>query len=148
MKPEADQILNTSAFQLLTGTAPLLPAGYPQGTASLIAVLSVMVAQEYERCAAVRVTENQDMCRLFAELAAATADESLKTRLLTAAKTEDTDLSISSLNAANHALRRLLIELQAHVEALPGAAARETERRIWKVLKASADRRIVHVPAA
>ena len=148
MKPEADQILNTSAFQLLTGTAPLLPAGYPQGTASLIAVLSVMAAQEYERGAAVRVIENQDMRRLFAELVAATADESLKTRLLAAAKVEDTDLNISSLNAANHALRRLLIELQAHMEALPGTKAREAERRIWKVLKASADRRIVHVPAA
>ena len=148
MKPEADQILNTSALQLLTTIVPVLPSAYPQGTASLIAILSIMVSQEYERGAAIRVGENNEMRSLFEELAPATADVSLRQRLLTAARTEDTDLNISSLNAANHTLRQLLIELQAHIENRDGKAAREAERRIWHVLKASADRRMIHVPSS
>jgi len=146
MKPEADQVLNTSAFQLLTGVAPLLPAGYPQGTASLIAMLSMMAAQEYERGADIRAAENDDMRRLFAALAPEVADDSLKSRLLAAAEAKDTSLTISALDAANYDLRRLLIELQAHVEQQPGAQAREAERRIWAVLKAAADRRLVRLP--
>ena len=146
MKPEADQILNTSAFQLLMNVAPLLPSGYPQGTASLIAMLSMMAAQEYERGADIRVAENNDMRRLFAHAAAVVADGSLKARLLALAETKDTSLAISALDAANYDLRRLLTELQAHLEQQSGAAVRDAERRIWVVLKAAADRRLVRVP--
>jgi hypothetical protein len=32
------------------------------------------------------------------------------------------------------------------VELLPGAEARNAERRIWQVLKASAERRLVRAP--
>ena len=146
MKPEADQVLNTSAFQLLMNVAPLLPSGYPQGTASLIAMLSMMAAQEYERGADIRAAENNDMRRLFADVAAVTADESLEARLREAAETKDASLAISALDAANYELRRVLTELQTHVEQRPGEDARDAERRIWAVLKASADRRLVRVP--
>ena len=146
MKPEADQVLNTSAFQLLMNVAPLLPPGYPQGTASLIAMLSMMAAQEYERGADIRVAENNDMRSLFADVAAVAADEPLKARLREAAETKDTSLAISALDAANYDLRRLLTELQAHLEQQSGAAARDAERRIWVVLKAAANRRLVRVP--
>jgi hypothetical protein len=146
MKPEADQVLTTSAFQLLMNVAPLLPSGYPQGTASLIAMLSMMAAQEYERGADIRAAENGDMRELFGELAPRIADESLKARLVAAADTKDASFAISALDAANYALRRLLIELQAHEERQPDAPAREAERRIWAVLKASADRRLVRLP--
>lgn len=144
MKPEADQVLTTSAFQLLMNVAPLLPSGYPQGTASLIAMLSMMAAQEYERGAEIRAVENKDMRRLFGELEPSVADDALKARLLVAAETKDTSLAISALDAANYVLRRLLIELQAHMEQQPGA--RDAERRIWAVLKAAAERRLVRLP--
>jgi hypothetical protein len=147
MKPEADQVLTTSALQLLMNLAPLLPSGYPQGTASLIAMLSIMAAQEYERGADIRAAENNDMRRLFSKLAALASDEALKTRLLAAAATQDSSLAISALDAANYELRRLLIALQAHVEQQSGENARAAERRIWVVLKAAADRRLVRVPA-
>jgi hypothetical protein len=147
MKPEADQVLNTSAFQLLMNVAPQLPAGYLQGTASLIAMLAMMAAQEYERGADIRAAENADMRTLFTELAPHMSESSLKARLLAAAETKDTSLAISALNNANYELRHLLIELQAHVEQQPGAHARDAERRIWAMLKAAADRRLVRVPA-
>lgn len=69
MKPEADQILGLSAFQLLGTLSPLLPEAYAQGTASLIAFMMMLSAQEYNRAADIRVKENEDMRALFAGLA-------------------------------------------------------------------------------
>lgn len=146
MKPEADQVLNVSAMQLLTQILPQLPIGYVQGTASLIAVLSMMAAQEYERSAEIRATENADMRMLFRDLASS-VDEGLGGKLKDAGATSDQSLAISVLDAANCELRRLLIALHAHMEALPGPAARDAERRIWALLKTSAERRLVRLPA-
>lgn len=147
MKPEADQILNMSAMQQLTQILPQLPAGYAQGTTSLIAVLSMMAAQEYERGAHIRVTENADMRALFRDLTSSLGDVSLSKKLRDAGETSDASFAISALDTANCDLRVVLIELHAHVEALPGPAARDAERRIWALLKASAERRIVRLPA-
>jgi len=146
VKPDAGQILSVSALQLLWQIAPLLPAGYPQGTASLLAVLLTMAAQEYERSAEIRAMENQEMRVLFAELAPGISDAALQSLLLSAAQTQDGSLTISALDAANYGLRRLLIGLQSHVEDQPGSQARETEHRIWVVLRAAAERRLLRAP--
>jgi hypothetical protein len=148
MKPDADQVLNMSAMQLLTQVLPQLPPGYAQGTASLLAVLSMMAAQEYERGADIRATENADMRAVFCDLASSIEDAELNRNLKNGGDTNDASLTISALNIANCELRRLLIELQTHVETLPGAAARQAERRIWALLKASAERRLVRLPAS
>src|SRR5690242_19543185 len=124
MKPEARQVLNMSAMQLLTDVLPQVPAGYVQGTTSLLPVLSMMVAQEYERGADIRAAENADMRALFVDLASMVEDVALGRKLKAAAGTGDQSLAISSLDTASYHLRRLLIELQRHVEDLPGADAR------------------------
>src|SRR6185503_15659790 len=92
MKPEADQVLNMSAMQLLTQILPQLPAGYAQGTASLIAVLSMMAAQEYERGADIRAAENNDVRTLFRDFAWLVADIELRSQLLKAAEGRDPSL--------------------------------------------------------
>jgi len=147
MKPEVDHILNVSAGQLLGTIAPLLPAGYAQGTASLLAFMLLMSAQEYDRGAEVRALDNDEMRRLFSEMISMVGDPKLKSRLADAANTKNDSLTISALNEANGPLRRLLIDLQIFVEELPGPLAREAERRIWQVLKDSTQRRLVHLPA-
>jgi len=146
MKPDAVQLLNVSALQLFSQIAPLLPQGYPQGTASLVAILLMIAARECERGAEIRATENAEMRALLAGLARFAPDSDLKAHLLFAAGESEPALTISALDAANHELRRLLIRLQSAVEDLPGADAREAERRIWKVLRASADRRLIPAP--
>jgi hypothetical protein len=146
MRPEVDQILGLSAGQLLAGIAPLLPASYEQGTASLIAFMMMLSAQEYDRAADIRAVENTELRALLDELAPLIADAQLKSALLEAAPTKDVSLTVSVLNAANHELRRLLIALQTQVEQMPGAKARAAERRIWDVLRASAARRLVRLP--
>ena len=146
MKPEADTVLSQSAYRLLFEIAPSMPAGYGQGTVSLIAVLNLMAAQEYERGAEIRAAENGDMRALFGETVDLVRDVVLREKLKEAALSHDTSLRISDLNAENEKLRSLLIALHAHVEELDGEAARQAERVIWTVLKASAARRLVTLP--
>jgi hypothetical protein len=69
-------------------------------------------------------------------------DAALKAELEAAAKAKDASLRISVLNESNYALRRLLTRLQIDAE---DNGARDAERRIWGVLKALADRRLVQL---
>ena len=140
MKPDAQDILNKSADQLMGQLAPALSATYSQGTAAIMALLMKFAAKEYERGADIRAAENNDMRALFADLAPRVGDMPLRKRLGEAAETRDTSLSISALNAANDELRRALIALQVWVEE---NGAREDQNRIWIVLKSMADRRVV-----
>ena len=140
MSPEVDQILLISSSQLSGALVPLLPAGYSQGQASLLSFMMVMCAQEYERGADVRASENSDVRALFRTLAAEIADRGLRAQLTAAADTRDESLTISALNTNNAELRRLLIALHAHLEQQDNHAA---QARIWELLKRSAARRLV-----
>ena len=123
MKPEANDILNVSADQLM-GLIPSLPQAYQQGATAVHALLIKFAAREYERGAEIRVAENADIRALLEEIA-----PGLKLP-------EDSSLAISALDAMNAELRRLLIA--AHDQA--DAAA---NKRIWGLLKAMAARRAV-----
>ena len=138
MKPEASDILNISADQLMAGVVPNLAASYLQGTTAIHALLMKFAAREYERGADIRTAENGDIRALFAELGDQVHDETLKLRLAEAAASRDTSLTISALDAANVELRRLLIELHVHLE---DNDAREGEKRVWQLLKNMAARR-------
>jgi len=142
MKPEVDQILGLSAGQLMGQMVPLLPNTFAMGSASLLGIMMTFAAQEYERGADIRATENADMRALFRDAAAMVSDAALKSELVAAAGTRDASLKISALNAANNELRGLLIRLQAHAE---DKGLRELDRRIWDVLKASADHRLLRM---
>jgi hypothetical protein len=145
MKPEVDQILNTSAMQLIGGVAPQLSTSYAQSSASLLGFMMMLSAQEYDRAADIRAAENTDLRALFAEIADAVKDHALRTRLEAASNTEDQSLKISALDTANHELRKLLIEAQTHIETLD---ARDIEKKIWSVLRAAADRRVLKMPGS
>lgn len=143
MKPEVDQILMITAGQILGELGPHLPTQYIQGTAHLAAVMTMLSAQEYDRAAEIRATENREMRALFAELAPAIADAELRAELETAAGTEDASLRISALDQSNYALRTLLIRLHEAVESQPGA--RDSDRRIWGLYRTFAARRQLHL---
>ena len=146
MNPEVDQILNLSAQQLMGTLAPLLPTGYAQGAAALTSFMLILSAEEYDRAADIRVADNADMRALFAELAPRIGDAALKQKLEAAAASRDPSLKISALDEANYDLRRLLIALHTHVETLKDS--RDAERRIWGLLTASAQRRILKMPGS
>jgi hypothetical protein len=140
MKPEADDILNISADQLMAGVVPNLAASYLQGSTAIHALLMKFAAREYERGADIRTAENADIRALFAELGGQVHDPALRARLHEAAATRDASLTISALDAANADLRRLLIEFHVHLEDI---GAREGEKRVWQLLKTMAARRAV-----
>lgn len=142
MKPEVDQILGVSAQQLMGQVAPLLPNSFAIGSASVLGMMMMFAAQEYDRAADIRVSENADMRALFREAAATVSDADLKTSLLSAAESRDASLKISMLNATNAELRHLLIRLQTRAEE---KGEQVLQRRIWDVLKASADRRLLRL---
>ena len=138
MKPEADDILNISADQLMAGVIPNLAASYLQGATAIHALLMKFAAREYERGADIRAAENADVRALFAEMSGQVRDPALKAGLDAAVATRDTALTISALDAANAELRRLLIALHVHLEDI---GARAGEKRVWGLLKAMAARR-------
>lgn len=134
-------VLNISAAQLMGAIAPQLPASYAQASASLTGFLLTFCAQDYENGADLRAKENADMRALFAELGPRVGDAALRAKLEAAAAGRDASLKISALDAANAELRTLLIALHETIE--PDAAA---NARVWAVLRAMADRRVLKLP--
>lgn len=141
MKPDVGAILGLTAQKIAMGISEE-GAAFAQGTVGLLTIMLTLSAKEYERGADIRATENREIRALFAELAPPVADTGLRQELLAAAAGNDPSLRISDLNEANYALRRLLTRLQIHAEE---HGARDAQKRIWAVLKALAQRRLVQL---
>ena len=141
MKPDAAHALERLMHSLLTELAPAVQPAYRQATVTMHAMILLAVREEFDRAAARRVEENRALRALFAEAAPAVADAALRERLAAAAASADASLLVPDLDAGNRALRALLIELHAHVEAQSGDAARRIEDAIWRELAASTERR-------
>jgi hypothetical protein len=141
MKPEVGTILGLTVQKLAMGLAD---EGTPfaQGTVGLLASVLTLSAKEYERGADIRVTENREIRALFAELAPSVEDVALRKGLLAASLGNDPSLRISDLNEGNYVLRRLLTRLQIYAEE---RGALDAQKRIWAVLKALAQRRLVQL---
>lgn len=130
MIPEADTMLNGAAMKLLLDIAPLLPPGYGQGSASTVAMVMMLAAQQFDKGADNRLWEIEAMRTLLA-------------RGGTNPGAAGTDRSIAALNAEHAALSRSLIELHARIE----GEDRPLEADILAYLKESAARRRLHLPA-
>ena len=143
MNPEGNKILGLSVQRLATEIAPALGTAFAQGQVGLINFMLTLVGNEYERGADLRASENREIRKLFAEAARNVSDAALKSKIEAAARTSDESLRISVLNQANWELRRLLIELQSHIETQASAEAREIDRKIWMLLCRIADQRMV-----
>ncbi len=139
MKPEVGTILGLSAQRLASGVGSD-GAAFAQGTIGLISVVLSMSANEYDRGADIRVTENNDLRAVMGELAGSVRDAGLRAKLEDAAGSKDASLRISALNEANYTLRRLLTELQIDAEQRHDHAA---QTRIWSMLRKMADGRLV-----
>ncbi|HXC56957.1 MAG TPA: hypothetical protein VNU97_16780 [Rhizomicrobium sp.] len=141
MSPEVGTILGLTTQKIASGFGAD-GAAFAAGTAGLLAMVLSLSAKEYDRAADIRCAENNDLRALFAALAPGVRDAALKAKLEDAAAAKDASLRISALNESNYALRRLLTALQIDAE---DNGARDAERRIWAVLKAMADRRLVQL---
>ena len=111
--------------------------GFSANNAAMMAAMLQMISEEWDRAASRPVAENAIIRGLLGRAAEVLGDASL----LAHAQGADTDLRISSLEAANDALRRSLTDVHARVENAAGPEARELERAIWDELRASVERR-------
>jgi hypothetical protein len=143
MKPSPELILNQAFAKIAMEMGPALPPGYGQGSATTTAVLLLMVAQEFNRAAAIRKAENDAMRLLFREAAGKT-DGALGDRLKAAADGEDNDITVAALDKSNASLKTLLIELQTVAEDRNDTAL---EARIIRMMQAWAAARLVFLPA-
>jgi len=135
MRPSCDIILQTVANSLMNEHMPAATTEKAQADFGLSAVLIGVVSEEFERAAARRIEENDELRRLFSESLAVVEDEGLKEQLRDSAGEGDGDYRVSALDKANGDLLGLLIELHGHVEGLEGKGARRTEEAIWQVLE-------------
>jgi hypothetical protein len=147
MKPEVNDILTGVLGTVLTDIAPHLPEGYPQGSMTMIALLNIFAAQEYDRAAEIRAHENDAMRALFADVAGGVMVPDLRARLERAAKDADDSLRISALNKTNSDLKELLIELHTLAEESDSAWGRSTDELIWALLAEFTTARHLDIPA-
>lgn len=146
MKPDVGDFLNQAADTLSTEILPLLEDEYRAGTVSIIALMLKLAAEEYDRAAEIRVTENRAMRELFAEAADGLPDAELALRLRDASQQRDDDLRVRALDETNDALRRLLIELHELVETRNDATSTRICEAISALLQRAAELRILTFP--
>lgn len=145
MSPDVDAALRTIMMTLVTEIGPQVSGDYPKASVNMLAAAALFMAEEYDRAADVRAWENASMRQLFAAQAATVVDADLSERLRAASLSRDESLRVSALRATNVELKRLLIELQATLEATPGAAARAAQGEILAFLRAGAERKALRL---
>jgi hypothetical protein len=141
MKPEPAHALERLMQALLGDLMPNVQPSYRQASVMANAMMVGVMREEIDRAAARRVEENAALRALFADATAVVKDGALCERVAAAARSADASLLVPALDESNRTLRTLLIELHAHVEELPGDAARRVEAAIWRELAASTERR-------
>ena len=139
MTPTVPIVLNGLARTMLMELAPQVTVAYAGQTLQLGGMLSMMIAQEFERAAARLVEENAALEGLLADGAGVVGDPAL-THLAAA---RESSLLVSALQARNRALRGALTQVHAQVETLDTPAARALDARIWAELAESTRRRLL-----
>jgi hypothetical protein len=148
MKPSIGQMLMGSASTLTREVAPHLErAPSAIGQIGTIGLILACIAQEADRAAETALREQDALRALFADAAQSPLPEDLCVRLRAAAS-EDArpSLKLSDLEPQNAALMTLAGELLNTVEEQNYDWAEKLESRIWRVLKAGAERRALYLP--
>jgi hypothetical protein len=143
MKPDENLVLADFAQRFATQIAPQVQPAYLAANIGMNGGILGLIAEDWDRSASRRVEENRAIRGLFAQAAALPLAADLAGRLKALAATNDDDLRLSVLEAANTVLRAALIELHAVVEATSGAEA--LNNAIWRELAASTERRRLSV---
>lgn len=146
MKPDAAHILRTSFGTILGEVAPHIDHDYAGGSVTVIGLLMVFAAQDYQQGAEIRARENAAMRSLFADALPLLGQGDLRRAVAAASASRDADLTMATLNASNAALKQVLIELQAHLETREDDGAQALDDRIWRILRQFADGRRLDLP--
>jgi hypothetical protein len=135
MRPEGDHVLRTVGANMLSKYLPGYETDPQKADFGLMALMVLVVSEEFERSAHRRIEENKAFRKLFENALPVVKDKDLKGRLKKAMKKPEDDYHISALDQLNCELQEVLIDLHAHVETLEGADARRIEETIWQELE-------------
>ena len=144
MTPSLPDILIGHAAALSAPQPPESSGDYLAGRLGLLAMLSLLAAQEASQGVAVRIWENGAIREVLAS-AAPRYDAAFEGALGQAASVTDEDRRWAALDERNDSLRRLLIGLHEAVEARKDAAL---DRKILTLYQAMAKARRLELPAA
>jgi hypothetical protein len=136
MTPTAQDLLNACIMTLATPPQPEDAGLFAAARLRLVALTNKLAALEAADAAAIRVRENAALRAILAEAGPAHGIAADKLP-------GDGDYSIATLDAANAALRRLLIRLHAAAEQ---ASDRGLDRKILKLYREMAGWRELHLP--
>ena len=134
-------VLEGFATALASPPSPEAGPAYAASRTGMLMMLISLAAQESERGPAAALSENAAMRALFGEALA--HDAALGGVLRTAAGETEADFTTTALDAANARLRKVLIALHEHVEAVGDA---EMDRRIVGLYGEMARGRRLQVP--
>ena len=136
MTPTAQDLLNACIITLATPPRPEDAGMFAAARLRLVALTNKLAALEAADAAAIRVCENAALRAILAE---AGSPHGIAADKLPG----DGDYSIAALDAANAALRRLLIRLH---EAAEQAGDSALDRKILKLYRDMAGWRELHLP--
>ena len=134
MNPTAPELLAACAAALATPPSEEDAGAFEAGKLGVVALLNILAAQECATGVTVRVAENRAIRALLAEAEGGDGAPD---------GSDDGDLSLSALDAANAALRLRLIRLH---EAAEAAGDHALDRRIIALYAESARARELHLP--
>jgi hypothetical protein len=140
--PRPQQALSDLAMKLAMSVAPDTQSAYTASNAGMIAMLMQCLAQDFDRAAAVRTQDIDELVALFESLRDV-PPEPLATRIATFLRGSAESLRIEHLNARHAQAMELLIELQAWAEEVD---ADELDQEIWNFLIRHADRHAYQLP--
>jgi len=135
MRPQGDHILRTVATNMLSKYLPGYAIEHERADFGLMAIMVLVVSEEFDRAAYRRIEENNAIRNIFKDALPVVKDEDLKRRIKEAMEKTEHDYHISALDQLNCELQEVLIDLHAHVEILEGGDARMIEETIWKELE-------------
>lgn len=135
MTPTAQHLLNACIMTLATPPRPEDAGVFAAARIRLVALTNKLAAMETADAAAVRVRENAALRAILAEAGPAHG--------ISGIEADDGDYSLAALDAANAALRRLLIRLHESAEQAGDAAL---DRKILKLYRDMARGRELVLP--
>ena len=141
MIPRGAQGVANLAARIAGDLIPRAADAYTAYDLGLLAALIGMVAQDYDRAAAVLADEQAALTPILGQAADHLGDGALKDRIAAALALPSPGLRVSELTTRSDLTLRLLIDVHAAVEtvAIAGEAwARKLDAEIWRFLDAQA----------
>ena len=140
MIPKPGMVLEALAQRIVTHQLPAAGTAYAQADAAILAGLLATLAQDYERSAASRVADIEDIRALLDHVLGTWPGSDLNAQLL---KEQPASIHLQDLTPVHDLALQTLIDIQTWAELTENE---EITLAAWRVLHAHLDRHRVDIP--